>query len=136
MAKGKDIQRKTVRVRVLFTPEEAEALRRKASGFQSVSNYVRCALKEFSDVGARHRLGLIAELKKLHVETRDRLGWAGANLNQAMRRSNELAAADMLSPTQFNSEVMPAIESLKGVIDELKVRADNLFKMATDNGLE
>jgi len=84
-----------------LTPEEAVMLKEKAAAYGSVSHYIRCAVAECSNVNAKQRLELIDELGAFYREYRDRLSWAGGNLNQSVKRANELAIAGKLAYGSF-----------------------------------
>lgn len=93
------MKKKTITVRVRMTPEEARQLREKSVPYGTVSNYIRSALREFSDINDVERLRLIEELGNFYKEFRANLSHAGGNLNQAVKRANELAVAGLLTPT-------------------------------------
>lgn len=101
------MKKKTITVRVRMTPEEARQLREKSVPYGTVSNYIRSALREFSDINDVERLRLIEELGNFYKEFRANLSHAGGNLNQAVKRANELAVAGLLTPTCL--EVLTAV---------------------------
>ena len=59
------------------------------------------------------------------------LSWAGGNLNQAMKRANELAAVHLLSPSYVLEVLVPAILETKEAINQIQKRLDVLTRMAT-----
>lgn len=110
-----------------LTKEEAEQLKEKASkGYGSVSHYVRCAVDEYSNVNAKQRLELIRELGQFYRKYWDELSWAGGNLNQTVKRANELAIAGKLMPYYIEHVLMPKIQETQDTITEIKRGLDTV----------
>lgn len=84
---------KTKYVKVRVTAEEAALIKEKSAGYTSVTHYVRSALEEYSNVNAKQRLELINDLGQFYRKWQNELSWAGGNLNQAVKRANELAGS-------------------------------------------
>lgn len=113
-----------------LTPEEYRFIKEKSAGFQSVSHYIRKAIGEYSEVDSRARLALIKALTDLCVEYRNSLAWMGSNLNQAMKRANELAIAGLLSADTYNNTVLPQIREANKWVQEVRKRLLDLAKIA------
>lgn len=125
------MKRRTERIELRLTPEEAKFIKEKASSFQSISQYIRMAVKEYSDIDARKKLELIKDLTDLCVKFRDELAWAGGNLNQAMKHANELAKVDLLNRDYMINSVLPAVVSAEKTVKEVKQQLIDLAKKAT-----
>lgn len=104
---------------------QKEALRKAALPFGSITNYIECALREFSCVDAKKRLCLMRELIERYTAIDAKLAHTGANLNQAMHRINELAKAGMpyahLLESNLAKEVMECRALLETTRTELRL---------------
>ena len=127
------MQRRTNRIEILLTDEELAALRTKAAGFGSVSCYIRSALREFSGTDAKGKMEAVENMAKLSWKLSDELAWAGSNLNQAMKRANELAVAGLLTGRYYNDVVLPSINEIKRVLGDIQtLQRDALDKIIRD----
>jgi len=129
--KSKKMNNRTKHFQLRLTPEEAKTLKEKAASYGSVSHYIRCAVAECSNVNARQRLELINELGAFYRQYRDRLSWAGSNLNQSVKRANELAIAGKLAPYYIDRVLLPVIKETQAAINEIKSALDNVTRKAT-----
>lgn len=103
-----------------LTQEEYDFLKVKSASYMSVSHYIRSAIKEYSDVDAKQKLRLINDLGEFYRKFRDELSWAGGNLNQAVKRANELSVAGLLAPAYITEVLMPVIENTRETLDAIK----------------
>ena len=113
------MEKRTNRIEILFTDTELERLKVRSKEFRSISSYIRAALVEFSDKDAKGRMQAVEEMASLCRKFKDELGWAGGNLNQAMKRANELAVAGLLNEAYYKEVLLPSIQEIKGAIDKL-----------------
>jgi len=113
-----------------LTPEEAAMFKEKAATYGSVSHYIRCAVAEYSNVNAKQRLDLINELGAFYRDYRDKLSWAGSNLNQSVKRANELAIAGKLAPYYIDHVLLPVIQQTQATMNEIKAALDNVTRKA------
>lgn len=74
---------------------------------------------EFSDKDAKGRMQAVEEMASLCRKFKDELGWAGGNLNQAMKRANELSVAGLLSEIYYKEVLIPSIDGLKKTMDKI-----------------
>ena len=114
-----------------LTPEEYTALKSKAEKYNSVSEYIRTALQEFSDLDTQERIRMMTDLGQFYRDYSNRLSWTGSNLNQAVKRANELAICGQLTGTYITTILMPLIEETNTLISELKRQLLTLTKTAT-----
>ena len=61
----------------------------------------------------------VEEMASLCRRFKDELGWAGGNLNQAMKRANELSIAGLLGETYYKEVLIPSIDGLKKTMDKI-----------------
>lgn len=114
-----------------LTSDEYEALKSAAQPYSSVSHYIRSAVKEYSNVDARQRLKLIGELGELYRKFQNELSWAGSNLNQSVKRANELSVAGLLSGSYITEVLMPTIASTQKTVESLKRELEIVTQKAT-----
>ena len=123
------MEKRTNRIEILFTDTELERLKERAKGFSSISSYIRAALVEFSDKDAKSRMQAVEEMASLCRRFKDELGWAGGNLNQAMKRANELAVAGLLNEAYYKEVLLPSIQQIKGAIDKMIAEHSDIVSM-------
>lgn len=114
-----------------LTPEEYDTLKSKAEKYNSVSEYIRTALQEFSNIDTQERIRMMTDLGQFYRNYNNRLSWTGSNLNQAVKRANELAIAGQLTGKYISSILMPVINETNDLISELKRQLLTLTKNAT-----
>ena len=82
-----------------LTSDELLNLKKKAVPYQSVSNYIRKAVEEFTHVDVKQQIEMMQDLCAFYRKFQNELSRAGSNPpNQSVKRANELAVAGLLSP--------------------------------------
>lgn len=104
-------------------------LKEKADG-KPIAGYIRAALSEYSNVDAKKRLELINELGAFYRKFRDELSWAGGNLNQSVKRANELSVAGILSYAYVRDVLMPTILDTQKTLNEIKKDLETVTRKA------
>ena len=104
-----------------LTQEEYDSLKAKSVSYSSVSHYIRSAIKEYSDIGAKQKVQLLNDLSSFYRKFQDVLSWAGGNLNQSVKRANELAVAGLLSPAYIAEVLIPSINRTRTTLDTIKL---------------
>lgn len=113
-----------------LTPDEAALLKEKSEPYGSVSQYIRCAVAEYSNIHVRQRLELIQELGMFYRKFRNELSWAGGNLNQSVKRANELSVAGLLPPSYVREVLLPAILETQRILNGIKRELDVVTQKA------
>ena len=126
-----DMKQRTERFEMRLTPEEIAGIREKSKRYHSVSNFIRMAVNEFSDTDAKTRLELCNDTARLCRKFQDELSWMGSNLNQAVKRANELAVAGILSESYFRDNISPLIEKVSRLVVSIKEEQAHIAKKAT-----
>ena len=103
-----------------LTPEEYASLKEKSASYTSVSHYIRSAIAEYSDINAKRKLQLLNDLGEFYRKFQNELSWAGGNLNQSVKRANELSVAGLLSGTYISEVLMPAVSDVQKTLDTMK----------------
>ena len=113
-------------IKVRMTPEEVRAFKEKSAEYKTVSHYVRKALEEYSNVSVRRQLELMQELGSFYRRYQNELSHIGGNLNQAMKRANELAVAGLLPPSYIREVLLPVIQDTQETVNGIKRQLDIL----------
>lgn len=113
-------------IKVRMTPEEVRAFKEKSAGYKTVSHYVRKALEEYSNVSVRKQLELMQELGSFYRRYQGELSHIGGNLNQAVKRANELAVAGLLPPSYIREVLLPLIRDTQETVNWIKRQLDIL----------
>ena len=113
-----------------LTPDEAALLKEKSEPYGSVSHYIRCAVAEYSNIHVRQRLELIQELGMFYRKVRNERSWAGGNLNQSVKRANELSVAGLLPPSYVREVLLPAILETQRILNGIKRELDVVTQKA------
>lgn len=122
---------KTKYIKVRMTPEEQSTLKEKLKEKKmTIATYVRSAMAEYSNTDARQRLELINNLGMFYRKFRDELSWAGSNLNQSVKRANELAVAGLLPPSYIREVLMPVILETQKTLNEIKRNLETVTRKA------
>lgn len=114
-----------------LTPEEYASLKEKSASYTSVSHYIRSAIAEYSDINARQKLQLLNDLGEFYRKFQNELFWVGGNLNQSVKRANELSVAGLLSGSYISEVLMPAISDVRNTLDAMKRELLIVTKKAT-----
>ena len=114
------MNQRTRHFQLRLTPEEAHQLREKSKSYSSVSHYIRSAVAEYSDINAKQRLALINELGTFYRKFQNELSWAGGNLNQSVKRANELSVAGLLSQAYLQEILLPVLTETQKTLNEIK----------------
>ena len=103
-----------------LTSDELLNLKEKAVPYQSVSNYIRQAVQEFTHVDVKQQIEMMQDLCAFYRKFQNELSWAGSNLNQSVKRVNELAVAGLLSPGYVNEVLLPSIQDVQNILKRIK----------------
>ena len=118
---------KVIKFRV--SDEEYVKITEKSKSFGGKSNYIRSALKEFSNVNAISKLQLMNDLHKcVHSIQNDLSTMAGA-MNQTMKRGNELAIGGVLNQSYFDNFLYPEIQKGIEFNRKLKMQLDDIVNV-------
>lgn len=82
-------------------------------------------------MNAKQRLELINELGEFYRKWQNELSWAGGNLNQAVKRANELAVAGLLASGYIQEVLLPVILETQETLNEIKRELYNVTKKGT-----
>ena len=120
-------KQKTKYIKVRMTLEEVEQFKKKAKEYKTVSHYVRRALEEYSNMNIRQQIELMNDLGTFYQKYQNELSWAGSNLNQAMKRANELSVAGLLAPGYLREVLLPTIQETQHTLTLIKRELETLM---------
>ena len=120
-------KQKTKYIKVRMTLEEVEQFKKKAKEYKTVSHYVRRALEEYSNMNIRQQIELMNDLGTFYQKYQNELSWAGSNLNQAMKRANELSVAGLLAPGYLREVLLPTIQETQQTLTLIKQELETLM---------
>lgn len=120
-------KQKTKYIKVRMTLEEVEQFKKKAKEYKTVSHYVRRALEEYSNMNIRQQIELMNDLGTFYRKYQNELSWAGSNLNQAMKRANELSVAGLLAPGYLREVLLPSIQETQHTLTLIKRELETLM---------
>lgn len=109
---------------------EAALFKEKSEPYGSISHYIRCAVVEYSNVHVKQRLELIKELGAFYRKFQNELSWAGGNLNQSVKRANELSVAGLLPPSYVREVLLPTILETQRTLNGIKRELDAVTQKA------
>lgn len=119
---------RTIVVKARLTEEENVVLHKKAESYHgNVSALLRDAILQVNDIRTRRKIEVMTKLMTFYQLFEQRLGWLGGNFNQTMKRANELAVAGKLEKVYFEEEIVPRLDEMKPVLQEMK---DYLTKLS------
>lgn len=124
------MNRRIKRLELRLTEQEAEFIKEKSKPYSSVSHYIREAVAEYSDTDAKTRLELVNEIGRLYREYHNELFHLSANLNQVVKRANELAVAGLLSRTYLEKTIIPSVRSVEGILTTIRRELLDVTKKA------
>lgn len=125
------MNKKTKSLQLRLTPKEVAWLKEKAAAHDSVSQYILCAVKEFSNLDAKQRLDIINIIGKNYRKGMDNLSWAGGNINQTVKRTKELVDAGKIYPFYLYHVLLPEANKTLDLINEIKKK----LEAATDKAI-
>lgn len=120
-------KQKTKYIKVRMTLEEVEQFKKKAKEYKTVSHYVRRALEEYSNMNIRQQIELMNDLGAFYRKYQNELSWAGSNLNQAMKRANELSVAGLLAPGYLRKVLLSTIQETQHTLTLIKRELETLM---------
>lgn len=111
---------KTKRLWVRLSPEDERLFKEKASKYQSVSAMVRDAVRQFNDIATVGKIEALNDMTTLYKKYQQDLSWLGGNFNQAMKRANELAIAEMLDKQYYERVILPQCDKILDFLEDIK----------------
>ena len=125
------MERKTKRLWIRISAQDAELIRQKAANYKTVSSMIWDAIKQFDDTGTKRKIVALNEMTVLYKKYQQDLSWMGGNFNQVVKRANELAIANELTVPFFENVLFPRIEELQKLLTVIKQEQHQIVKRLT-----
>ena len=122
------MEQKTKRLWIRLSPDEEALFRRKAARYKTVSAMVRDAVRQFDDTATRGKIDAINRMTDLYLKHQQELSWLGGNFNQTVKRANELAIAEELTPLFFEQTLFPQVAEIQKLISSIKGELHDIAK--------
>ena len=108
------------RIEIYLSPKDADLFEKKAILYKNWGPFIRDAVKQFNDIATLRRIDALNEMTALYKKYQQELSWIGGNLNQAVKRANELAINGKLPQSYFDDVLFPQVREILEVICEIK----------------
>ena len=101
---------------------------RKAARYKAVSAMIRDAVRQFDDTATHGKVKALKEMTALYRQYQQELSWLGGNFNQTVKRANELAIAEELTPQFFEQTLYPQVAEIQKLINSIKGELHDIAK--------
>ena len=108
------------RIEIYLSPKDAAIFEKKAILYKNWGPFIRDAVKQFNDIGTLRRIDALNEMTALYKKYQQELGWIGGNLNQTVKRANELAKIGKLDQFYYNNLLYPRVMEIQELICDIK----------------
>ena len=125
------MEKKTKRLWIRLSPEEEALFKRIAARYTTISAMVRDAVKQFDDTATVGQIDALNKMTDLYLKFQQDLSWLGGNFNQTMKRANELAIAQELTPQFFEQVLYPQVTEIQKLINSVKREQHDIAKRLT-----
>ena len=85
-------------------------------------------MKQFNDIGILRRIDALNEMTALYKKHQQELSWIGGNLNQVVKRANELAIIGKLDQFYYDNLLYPRIMETQKLICDIKDEQQQIVK--------
>ena len=125
------MERKTKRLWIRISAQDAELIKQKATNYKTVSSMIWDAIKQFDDVGTKRKIATLNEMMTFYKKYQQDLSWMGGNFDQVVKRANELAIANELTLPYFERVLYPQIMELQKLLTAIKQEQHQIAKRLT-----
>ena len=125
------MEQRTKRLWIRLSPDEEALFRRKAARYKTVSQMVRDAVSQFDDTATHGKLDALRQMTALDRKYQQDLSWLGGNFNQTMKRANELAIGQELTPQFFEQVLYPQVTEILKLLNSIKREQHDMAKQLT-----
>jgi hypothetical protein len=125
------MEKKTRRLEIRLTKKEYNLIQKKGVNYPTKTSMILEAVRQLGDQNARQKLAVLAEMTALYKQYQQQLSWMGSNLNQAVKRANELAFSNELTVPYFQQILSPKVQEVEGLLIEIKERLYDIAFIVT-----
>jgi hypothetical protein len=116
------------RIEIYLSPKDAALFEKKAVHYKNWGPFIRDAVKQFNDIGILRRIDALNEMTALYKKYQQELSWVGGNLNQTVKRANELAIIGKLDHFYYDNLLYPRIMEIQKLICDIKDEQQQIVK--------
>ncbi len=116
------------RIEIYLSPKDAALFEKKAVLYKNWGPFIRDAVKQFNDIATLRRIDALNEMTALYKKYQQELSWIGGNLNQVVKRANELAIIGKLDQLYYENLLYPRIMEIQELICEIKDEQQKIVK--------
>jgi hypothetical protein len=114
--------KKTHQIHILLNDAELEIFKKKAKNYHQLSSMIRDAVVQFNDRAATESFDQLNNLSELIRTFGVEMSKQGGNLNQAVKRANELIYSGELNQDYYDKVLLPIVEKNQNLIFEIKTQ--------------
>lgn len=114
-------------VKIRLTEEEFEAWKEKSLAFGSLSSMLRMAVETFDSKGKRNKIEFLDEFSKLLRSYDNQFSHVTGNLNQVVKRANQLAKVGGLDKNFLEKELYSQIINVNKNILAIKKMQKSIY---------
>ena len=116
------------RIEIYLSPKDAALFEKKAKLYKNWGPFIRDAVKQFNDIATLRRIDALNEMTALYKKYQHELSWIGGNLNQTVKRANELSIIGKLDQFYYDNLLYPRIMEIQELICEIKDEQQEIVK--------
>ena len=116
------------RIEIYLSPKDAALFEKKAVLYKNWGSFFRDAVMQFNDIGTLRRIDALNEMTALYKKFQQELSRIGGNLNQAVKRANELSVIGRLDQFYYENLLYPRIMEIQELICEIKDEQQQIVK--------
>lgn len=120
-------QNRNLTVKIRLTEEELEAWKEKSLAFGSLSSMLRMAVETFDSKGKRNKIEFLDEFSKLLRSYDNQFSHVTGNLNQVVKRANQLAKVGGLDKNFLEKELYSQIINVNKNILAIKKMQKSIY---------
>ena len=116
------------RIEIYLSPKDAALFEKKAKLYKNWGPFIRDAVKQFNDIATLRRIDALNEMTALYKKYQHELSRIGGNLNQTVKRANELSIIGKLDQFYYDNLLYPRIMEIQELICEIKDEQQEIVK--------
>jgi uncharacterized phage infection (PIP) family protein YhgE len=120
--------KKSTQIHFRLSQEDLALFREKAKNYDKKSSMIRDAVRQFDDRGAKMKLQAMTDLSLQIKEFSIKLSKIGGNLNQVVKRANELVYAGELNKEYYEQVILPSIAEVEKIMLDIKEQHSKIIK--------
>ena len=125
---SKNMENKTFNLHIRLTKDELNLFKKKSASYKNTSAMIIDSVKHFDDNIAIKKIDMLNNVSRLILLRERELSGIGNNINQIARYLNQLAISKEYSSLVVEQEVMPCIQTILKLIEEINRESKSIFR--------